>query len=460
MSLLKDIFCTKDINKCSDDGSRLNRTFGSLGLVILGIGAIIGGGIFVITGVASSVVGPAIIFSFIGAAIACGLVALCFAELGSIITLTGGVYTYTQFALGELCAWIVGWSVLLQIIITASTVAIGWSSYFNGFLNSIGLYLPMSLINSPLISSSLINLPALIIVAILTLIVLMGATSSKRVNNVIVFAKIIVILIFIIVGVHYINPSNYVPFMPNGVGGVLQGTAMVFFAYLGFEAVATTSEETKNPKKAIPIGIMGSLLICGVLYILVVVVMTGMVKYSEFSGVAAPVHYALSIVGANWIISVVTIGIITGLTTVILVNLYVIPRILYSMSRDGLLPHNFKKINQKYKIPVLSVILSGIVIGLISAFIPLGNIFELANMGALTGFIASALGIIYLRKNYPDIPRKFKCPFVPILPLVTIILCLILMTQLKPITLISFGLWTLTGLGIYFGYKKYKLISN
>ncbi len=456
MRLFEDIFRKKDIMECLGDDTCLTKTFGSFELVLLGIGAIIGAGIFVITGVASAVAGPAIIFSFIGAAFLSGLVALCYAELGSMITITGGIYTYIQVSLGELGAWIVGWCVLLQISVTAATVAIGWSSYIMGFVNFIGINLPDIITNSPLTGQGIINLPAFLIVIGLTCVVLLGVRSSKRVNTIIVITKLIVIIIFIVAGSQYINPTNYHPFMPNGITGVLQGAAMVFFAYLGFDAVAAAAEETKNPQKAVPIGIIGSLVLCAILYILAAVVMTGMVNYTEFAGVAAPVQYALSVVGANWMLSVVTVGTIAGLTTVILVNLYLIPRVIYSMSRDGLLPECLTKINAKFKIPIIPVVLSGTLIGLLAAFLPLGDIFELANISALTTFVFLSAGVVELRRHCPNIPRKVKCPLVPILPIATIIICLSLIVQLKLTTITSFGLWSLAGLGFYFTYKRFK----
>lgn len=453
MDLKKKLLVKKDIKDCTACDSGLSQTFGSVGLIILGVGAILGAGIFVVTGLAAAVAGPSIIFSFSAAAVVCVMIALCFAEMASIITVTGGSYTYTQFSLGEIWAWIVGWSVVLQIIITAATVAIGWSSYIMGLLDSLNIHFP-SLISQ---YTSEINLPALFIVALLTVVVLMGARSSKHVNNVIVIIKLAVVIIFVLIGIKYINTANYIPFMPHGINGVLQGAAMVFFAYLGFEAVATSSEEAINPQKSIPKGIIGSLVLCAVLYILVVIIMTGMVKYSEYLGVAAPVQYALNAVGANWIMTIVTIGIIAGLTTVILVNLYIIPRVIYSMSRDGLLPSKLSHVNTKYKVPIIPIIISGVVIGIIASFVPLASVFELANIAALTAFIFVAIGIINLRRTCPDIPRKFKCPFVPVLPLLTIVICLVLIIELKASTLIYFGIWTVVGLIIYFGYKGYKL---
>jgi len=455
MDLKNSVLRKKDIKKCTICDAGLSQTFGSLGLIILGVGAILGAGIFVITGLAAAVAGPSVVFSFLAAAIVCVMVALCFAELASMITVTGGSYTYTQFSLGEIWAWIVGWSVLLQIIITAATVAIGWSSYIVGLINSIPNLSFFTSFSTQFYG--FINLPALSIVALLTGVVLMGARSSKRVNNIIVIIKLLVVIIFIIVGIKYVNLANYSPFIPMGINGIFQGAAMVFFAYLGFEAIATSSEEAINPQKSIPKGIIGSLIICAVLYVLVVIIMTGMVRYSEYSGVTAPVQYALNAVGANWIMTIVTIGIIAGLTTVILVNLYTIPRVLYSMSRDRLLPSILSHINSKYKVPIIPIIISGVLTGLIATLVPLGAVFELANIGALTVFIFVALGIINLRRTCPEVPKKFTCPFVPVLPIITILICLILILELKPSTLINFGIWTTIGLIIYFGYKIYNL---
>jgi basic amino acid/polyamine antiporter, APA family len=456
MKPFKGIFQKKDIMECSSEKTCLIKTFGPIGLILLGIGAIIGAGIFVITGIASAVAGPSLIFSFIGAGVVCGFIALCYAELGSMITLTGGIYTYVQVSLGELGAWIVGWSVLLQIIVTAATVAIGWSSYTVGFIKSIGLNLPDIVTYSPLTGPGIINLPAFLIVIGMMVVVLLGVKSSKKVNTVIVITKLVAIIVFVIVGAQYINPQNYHPFMPNGIYGVFQGAAMVFFAYLGFDAVAAASEETKNPQRAVPIGIIGSLILCGILYIIVTLVLTGMLNYSQYAGVSAPIQYALNAVGANWMLLLVTAGTITGLTTVVLVSLYLIPRVIYSMSRDGLLPIRLTRIHPKFKIPVFSIVISGFLIGLLAAFFPLREIFELANISALTTFVFLAIGVIELRRACPNIPRKVKCPFVPVLPIVTIIICLILISQLKITTLIYFGLWTIAGLGFYFTYKKFK----
>ncbi len=456
------LFRKKDIQECVQhnkcDG--LKRSLGPLELIILGIGAIIGAGIFIVTGIASVTAGPALILSFVIAGIACGLTALCFAEMASMITLTGGIYTYVHVTMGEIWAWIIGWAGILQYIIAASAVAIGWASYTTGFLSSMGLVLPETLTSSPLTGNGIINIPALLIIAILTVVLILGAKESAKVNAVIVFIKLAVIAIFIMVGAQYINPANYQPFAPNGFSGIFTGAAMIFFAYLGFDAVASTAEEAKNPKKSLPIGIIGSLAVCSVLYILVTLVMTGMAHYTLFQGSAAPVQLALQSVGLTWAMAVVTVGVIAGLTTVILVNMFVVPRIIYAMSRDALFPKKFTVVHSNFKTPITSIIVVGVIAALISAFLPLEGIFELTNISALTSFIFLALAVIILRRKHPEIPRKFKCPLVPAVPILSIVACFGLITQLKPVIIEAFVIWLVAGLTFYFLYRWYKKGSS
>jgi len=457
------LFKKKDIEEClhcNTANEKLKRSLGPIGLIIMGIGAIVGAGIFIVTGVASATSGPALIMSFVIAGIACGLTALCYAEMASMITVTGGIYTYTHVTMGEIWAWMIGWTGILQYIIAASAVAIGWASYTSGFFSSMGLALPEVITSSPLTGSGLINLPAFLIVALLTGVLVLGAKESAKVNAAIVIIKLTVIALFIVVGAQFINPANYQPFAPHGLSGVLQGAAMVFFAYVGFDTVASAAEETKDPQRALPIGIIGSLAVCSILYILVSVVMDGMVNYSSFEGSAAPVQLALELVGANWAMAIVTVGAIAGLTTVILVSLFVVPRILFAMSRDDLLPEKLTTVHDKFKSPITSIVLVGTIAALISAFLPLEGIFELVNISALSAFIFLALSVIILRRQRPDIPRKFKCPLVPIIPVISIIASLGLITQLKFITIEVFALWLLTGLAFYFMYRKYKKRSG
>lgn len=453
------LFRKKNIEKClhQDTSNKgLKRSLGPIELIIMGIGAIIGAGIFIITGIASTTSGPALILSFVIAGIACGLTALCYGEMSSMITITGGIYTYTHITMGEIWAWMIGWTGILQYVIAASAVAIGWASYTSGFLGSIGLNLPEIITSSPITGSGLINLPAFLIIALLTVVLVLGAKESAKVNAVIVVIKLAVIGLFIIVGAQFINPANYHPFAPNGLTGVLQGAAMVFFAYVGFDAVASAAEETKDPQRSLPIGIIGSLAICSILYILVTAVMTGMTHYSLFKGSAAPVQFALQTVGINWAMAIVTVGAIAGLTTVILVSMFVVPRLLFAMSRDELLPKMLTKVHHNFKSPITSILLVGIIAALISAFLPLEGIFELVNISALSSFIFLALSVIILRRERPDIQRKFKCPLVPVVPIVSIIASLGLITQLKPLTIEIFSVWLIAGLAFYFTYRKYK----
>ncbi len=457
------LFNKKDIEEClhcNTANEKLKRSLGPIGLIVMGIGAIVGAGIFIVTGVASATSGPALILSFVIAGIACGLTALCYAEMSSMITVTGGIYTYTHVTMGEIWAWMIGWTGILQYIIAASAVAIGWASYTSGFLSSMGMALPEVITSSPLTGSGLINLPALLIVALLTGVLVLGAKESAKVNASIVIIKLAVITLFIVIGAQFINPANYQPFAPNGLTGVLQGAAMVFFAYVGFDTVASAAEETKNPQRALPIGIIGSLAVCSILYILVTAVMTGMTNYTMFQGSAAPVQLALESVGINWATAIVTVGAIAGLTTVILVSMFVVPRILFAMSRDELLPKRLTKVHPNFKSPITSIIIVGTVAALISAFLPLEGIFELVNISALSAFIFLALSVIILRRQRPDIPRKFKCPLVPVIPVISIIASLVLITQLKLLTIEMFAVWLIAGLAFYFTYRRYKKRAN
>ncbi len=453
------MFKKKDIEEClhcKPSNENFKRSLGPFSLIIMGIGAIIGAGIFIVTGIASATSGPALIISFVIAAIACGLTALCYSEMASMITVTGGIYTYTQVTLGEIWAWMIGWTGILQYIIAAASVAIGWSSYTVGLLASMGIHLPTYLTSSPLTGTGIINLPAFLIVIVLSGILILGAQESTRVNASIVFIKLAVILLFIVVGIKFINPSNYAPFAPNGISGIFQGAAMVFFAYIGFDTIASAAEETKNPQRSLPIGIIGSLAICSIIYIVVTAVMNGMVPFYVFKGSEAPVMLALQNVGVDWALTIVTVGAIAGLTTVILVSLFVVPRLIFAMSRDKLLPQKLSRVHHDFKSPITSIILVGVITALVSGLLPLNDIFELVNIAALSSFIFLALSVIILRKKRPDIPRKFKCPLVPVVPILSIIACTALITQLNQLTIKIFIIWTLMGLLFYFAYRKYK----
>ena len=456
----RNIFRKKSIgdlvNSNKSDKS-LKRVIGPISLIIMGLGCIIGAGIFIVTGIASAnYSGPALVLSFIISAVACIFTALCYAEFASMIPISGSVYTYTYVAMGEVWAWMIGWVLMFEYLISASAVAVGWSSYTVGLLNSAGLILPSIITNPP--GTGLINLPAFLIISLLTGILVLGVKESTRFNAVIVLINVFIILLFILVGANFINPANYQPFMPHGWTGVLQGAAMVFFAYIGFDAVSTAAEETKNPQRTLPIGIIGSLIISSILYIAVAAVLNGMVPYNLLNN-AAPVTFALEKVGANWTASIVSFGALFGLTSVLLTSLFGQTRIFYSMSRDGLLPGVFSKIHPDFRSPVLSTIIVGAVASIIAAFLPLGVIIELVNIGTLSAFIFLALSIIILRKQQPDTTRKFRCPLVPLIPVLSIIFCVFLIFQLSTTTLERFAVSLIIGLAVYFayGFRKSKL---
>ncbi|WP_414469045.1 amino acid permease [Methanobacterium sp. ACI-7] len=448
-----NIFCKKPINDLLENkksNNSLKRAIGPVGLIIMGLGCIIGAGIFIVTGIASAnYSGPALILSFIISAIACTFTALCYAEFASMIPISGSVYTYVYVAMGEIWAWLIGWVLIFEYLISASAVAVGWSSYITGMLNSFNIALP-SLITSPP-GVGLINLPAFLIIAALTGILVLGVKESTRFNAIIVILNISIILLFILVGMNFINSANYHPFMPYGWSGVFQGAAMVFFAYIGFDAVSTAAEETKDPQRTLPIGIIGSLIISSILYIVVALVLNGMVPYNLLSN-AAPVTFALDKVGANWAASIVSFGAIFGLTSVLLTSLFGQTRIFFSMSRDGLLPNIFSKVHVNFRSPIASILIVGAVAALIAAFFPLDAIIELVNIGTLSAFIFLALSIIILRYQRPDIPRKFKCPLVPVIPILSILFSLFLISKLSVTTLEAFAVSLAIGLAVYFAY--------
>jgi len=449
----RKIFKKKPINDLLSINAdkTLKRSIGPFSLILLGLGSIIGAGIFIVTGVAAAnYSGPALLISFIISAIACAFTALCYAEFASMIPISGSVYTYTYVTLGEIWAWMIGWVLIFEYLISASAVAVGWSSYSIGLLSSIGITFPAYLTGAIGVGG-FINLPAILIIAVLTGILILGARESTRVNAVIVLANLAVITLFVVVGINYINFANYTPFTPFGIAGVFQGAAMVFFAYIGFDAVSTAAEETKDPQKNVPKGIIGSLIISSILYIAVAAVLTGMVPYTLLDN-AAPVAFALNYVGANFVAAIVSVGALCGITSVLLTSLFGQTRIFFSMSRDGLLPEIFSTVHSNFKSPITSIILVGVVAALIAAFLPLALIIELVNIGTLSAFIFLAISIIVLRKQQPDLERGFKCPLVPWVPILSIISCLVLITQLSLVTLERFAVSLLIGVSLYFIY--------
>jgi len=454
------LFRKKNIEECLNpekSNRGLKRSLGPIQLTLMGIGAIIGAGIFIVTGIASATAGPALVVSFIIAAIACIFTALCYAEFASMFPISGSVYTYTYASMGEVWAWMIGWVLLFEYLISSAAIAVGWSGYVVTLLNSAGISLPQ-IITHPLGEGGLINIPAFLIIAILTGILIIGTHHSAKVNAVIVFIKLAVIGLFIIVGAQYINPTNYHPFMPYGFSGVLQGAALIFFAYIGFDAVSTAAEEAKNPQKSLPIGIISSLIVCSILYIIVAVILNGMVPYNTMD-FTAPVAFALEKVGANWAASIISFGALFGLTSVLLTLLFGQTRIFYAMSKDGLLPSFFSDIHPKFRTPMISTLIVGAIASFFASFFPLTLIIKLVNVGTLSAFIFIALSIIILRKQRPDIPRKFKTPLVPIIPILSIIFCAGLIYNLDISTLERFAVSLIIGLAVYFAYgaRKSKL---
>jgi len=453
--IMESLFRKKDIEKCmnpKNSNRGLKRSLGPVQLIIMGIGAIIGAGIFIVTGIASATAGPALVLSFIIAAVACVFTALCYAEFASMFPISGSVYTYTYVAMGEVWAWMIGWVLMFEYLISSAAIAVGWSGYVVSLLNSTGIILP-KIITNPLGDGGLINLPALLIISLLTGILILGTHHSAKINTAIVVIKLAVIGLFIVVGAQFINLSNYHPFMPFGWLGVLQGAALIFFAYIGFDAVSTAAEETKNPQRSLPIGIICSLIICSILYIIVAVILTGMVPYKSVDFVA-PVAFALEAVGANWAASIISIGALFGLTSVLLTLLFGQTRIFYAMSKDGLLPSCFSKIHSNFRTPIVSTLIVGAIAAFFASFFPLAIIVKLVNIGTLSAFIFIALSIIILRKQRPDIPRKFKCPLVPVIPVLSIIFCGCLIYNLDISTLERFAVSVLIGLAVYFAYGQ------
>ncbi|MGM0861889.1 MAG: amino acid permease [Bacillota bacterium] len=451
-----------DILLAQSQTKSLSRSLSAFDLVLLGIGCVIGTGIFVITGtVAATGAGPALILSFILAGLACALAAFCYAEFSSSIPVSGSVYTYSYATLGELLAFLIGWDLMLEYVIALAAVATGWSSYFQSLLAGFHLHIPAALTGAPGSSpGAVFNLPAAVIILIITAIVGRGVKESTRFNNVIVLMKIAIILLFIIVGIGYVKPDNWSPFMPFGINGVIASAATVFFAYLGFDAVSNASEEVKNPQKNMPIGIIGALAICTILYIAVSLVLTGMMPYTQLN-VGDPVSFALKFVGQNQLAGIISVGAIVGITTVMLALLYAQVRLTFAMSRDGLLPSLFAKVHPTFKTPFQNTWLTGIVAAGIAGFINLGTLAHLVNMGTLAAFTVISIAVIVLRKKHPDVTASFRVPFVPVVPIISAGLCLYLASSLPGVTWLSFVIWIAVGAVVYFLYsKKHSQLNN
>ena len=467
--------------EANESGNKtLKRVLGPWSLIALGVGVIIGAGLFSITGtVAAGYTGPTITLSFAIAAIGCCFAGLCYAEFASMIPVAGSAYTYSYATMGELIAWIIGWDLVLEYTVAATTVSISWSRYLVVFLEGVGINIPHALAACPW-DGGIVNIPAALIVVLMSLFLIRGTEGSSIFNGFIVFLKVAVILIFVVLGWKYINAENYVPYIPAntgtlgefGLSGVLRGAAIVFFAFLGFDAVSTAAQETKNPKRDMPVGILGSLLICTILYMVFAYVMTGVAHYSEFAGQQgiAPVAVAIDHMGHAdasgmihpdypWLNRAIVLAILFGYCSVIMVTLLGQSRVFLSMSRDGLLPPFFSKIHEKYRTPAHSNLLFMVVVGGLAAFVPARVAGEMTSIGTLFAFTLVCAAVLIVRKSMPDVHRAFKTPFVPVVPILGILTCLCMMLFLPADTWIRLVLWMLIGLDVYacYGVKHSKL---
>lgn len=457
------VFRTKSLQAmlATTEGKGLKKVLGAFELTALGIGAIIGTGIFVLTGVAAAeYAGPALVLSFIFSGIVCIGAALCYAELAAMIPVAGSAYTYCYVGLGEIWAWIVGWDLVLEYLVFVSTVSVGWSAYMANLLQSAGVNIPAAIINPLGVSGGVVNLPAILIAVIITSVVYIGIKEATGLNNILVLVKVAAVLLFIAIATGHVNPANWHPFFPFGIGGVFKGAAIIFFAYVGFDAVATAAEEVKNPQRDLPIGIIGSLLICTVLYIIVSAILTGVLPYTDYKNIAAPVAFALLKLGIPWGSALVAVGAVAGITSVCLVTTYGATRIIYSLSRDGLLPKTFSEVNKKYGTPGKTTILVGCIAIVLAGFLPVSRLAEMTNIGTLTAFIVVSLTVMILRKKMPGVKRAFKTPWVPLLPIISIIGCLVLIISLPTFTKVVFAIWIAVGFLIYFFYGRNNSTMN
>ncbi|MGQ0646643.1 MAG: amino acid permease [Gemmatimonadaceae bacterium] len=454
----------------------LKRTLGAMNLTLLGIGAIIGAGIFVLTGTAAAqYAGPAIVLSFVLAGLGCLFAGLCYAEFASMIPIAGSAYTYGYATLGEFVAWIIGWDLILEYLFAASTVAVGWSGYFSGFVTDyLGINMPAALTNAPFAvqgthtlvrTGHIINLPAMLLIGLLTTLLVIGISESAKLNNIIVFVKVAIVFLVIGFGFMYVTPSNWEPFIPEntgtfgqfGLSGIVRGAGVIFFAYIGFDAVSTAAQEAKNPQRDLPIGILGSLAVCTVLYILMALVMTGVANYTELN-VPNPVYVAIGKAGPSlsWLKMLVALGAIAGLASVVLVMLLGQPRIFYAMSKDGLLPPMFSKVHPKFQTPYVSTIITGSVAALIAGMFPIGLLGELVSIGTLLAFVIVSGGVLVLRYRQPNLHRPFRTPLVPFVPALAIPICGYMMYGLPGDTWLRLLIWLVIGLAIYFMYGRHN----
>jgi APA family basic amino acid/polyamine antiporter len=473
------LFATKSIAKLMDESESgehgLKRTLSATNLTMLGIGAIIGAGIFVLTGTAAAnAAGPAIVLSFIIAGLGCLFAGLCYAEFASMIPIAGSAYTYGYATLGEFVAWIIGWDLILEYLFGAATVAVGWSGNFVSLLKSMGIVIPAAIASAPLAydgaefsaTGTIVNLPAILLILAMTALLVVGIQESARFNNFIVFVKVAIVLLVIGFGFQYVNAANWEPFIPAreflsdgsaryGWEGIVRGAAVVFFSYIGFDAVSTAAQEAKNPQRDMPIGMLASLGICTLLYVAMSLVMTGLVSYKELN-VPDPVLVALSAAGPalKWLFFFTGVGAVAGLASVVLVMLMGQPRIFYAMSRDGLLPPVFGKVHPRFHTPHVTTIVTGCIAAIVAGIFPIGLLGELVSIGTLLAFVIVCGGIIMLRRTNPELHRPFKTPFVPLVPILGILICGYMMLNLPLDTWLRLIIWMGIGIAIYFLYGR------
>ena len=445
-----------------DEGRQLSKSLGAPSITALGIGAIIGAGIFVLTGTAAAkYAGPAIMLSFVLGGIACAFVGLCYAELAAMLPVSGSTYTYTYATLGELVAWIIGWDLILEYAVGAATVAVGWSGYIVSLLYNLGIDIPASLATAPGLPGGVVNIPAALIVLALTALLILGTKESARLNNIMVAIKLAVVVAFILLGAGYVSSAHWHPFIPPSTGtfgqfgwsGVLRGSSVVFFAFIGFDAVSTAAQEARNPQRDMPIGILGSLAICTALYVAVAAVLTGIVPYTDLS-VPDPVAKGVDAIGLAWFSILIKLGALAGLTTVILVLLYGQSRIFFTMSHDGLLPRVFSHVHPRLQTPYLSQMMIGCIVAFVAALTPIDLLGEMVSIGTLFAFVLVCGAVIVLRRSDSEVFRPFRVPGVPVVPILGILFCLLLMAGLPILTWVRLVVWLVIGLAIYFTYGR------
>src|SRR5918998_450196 len=482
MGIMRTKSVEQAIRDTEEPEFELRKALGPLDLTIFGIGVIIGTGLFVLTGqAAANFAGPAVTLSFVVSGVACALAALCYAEFASTVPVAGSAYTFSYASIGEFVAWIIGWDLILEFVVGASAVSVGWSGYFGQILKSFfGITLPPSVTEG-----GAVNLPAMLIALLLTVVLVVGIRLRSSVNIAITIIKLAVVFFFIGIGIFLVNTANWDPFIPSaggevasaskeaaaepsllqfltgaeqqsfGFAGVITAAAIVFFAYIGFDVVATTSEEARNPQRALPIGILASLGICTVLYVVVSLILTGMVPYTDL-GNDAPLATALSERGLDWAASLISLGVLAGLTSVIMILMLGQSRVAFAMSRDNLLPQFFARVHQRFRTPYLITILTGLVVALMAGFVDLQQLAELTNIGTLFAFILVSISVIVLRRTNPNLRRAFRTPLVPVVPILAVLICLYLMISLPVGTWGRFAAWMIIGLVVYFAYGMHK----